>query len=306
MKSIKIAARPSTLALAQANCVRSLLLNLPVSLNISIVPVSTKGDGDKSNFLYQSGSVGLFTSEVEKAVLSRKADIAVHSYKDLPTAITPGLTVAAVPKREVAADVLIASAPAASIDDLPAGATVGTSSLRRIALLLSLRSDLKCVPLRGNVETRIKKLDAGKFDAIVVAQAGLIRLKLADRISAVLPPEQFIPAPAQGALAVQIRCEDTELAELVRQINDENSRITAQAERTVLENLHGGCSIPIGVWSQISRNKITIVAIVCDLEGKKCVKLSDTGHIDKARKIAEELAQKLLKAGGAQILSTFE
>lgn len=302
MKSIKIASRASKLALIQSNHIRNLLTNLCSDVEISIVKVSTKGDHDKSDFLYKSESVGFFTSEVEKAILDGRADLAVHSLKDLPTTVTTGLVVAAVPKRESAADALVASGQVTCLDDLPAGATVGTSSLRRIAQLHHFRPDLKIVPLRGNVETRVRKVTTGQIDAIVVAQAGLNRLGLSDKISAILPLQEFIPAPAQGALAVQIRTGDGELAELVSQIDDKHSRITAETERCVLAATQGGCSIPLGAYAQIQGDTIIIDAMVCDIEGEKYIRLSKTGPIDEAKICAEKLAQELLTSGGQEIL----
>jgi len=256
MRPLKIASRASKLALVQSNHIRNLLKNLSDGIEISIVKVSTKGDRDKSDFLYKSDSMGFFTSEVENAVLDGRADIAVHSLKDLPTAGTKGLVVAAVPKRESVADALIANrgfrglhglntnkksvkSVQSVVAALPAGAIVGTSSLRRIAQLRRLRDDLKCVPLRGNVETRVSKVASGKIDAAIIACAGLNRLGLADKISAILSPQEFLPAPAQGALAVQIRTADGELAELVSQLDDKHSRITVETERTILTSMHG-------------------------------------------------------------------
>jgi hydroxymethylbilane synthase len=303
MRPLKIATRASKLAMIQTNQVRKLLENICPGIKISIVKVSTKGDRDKSDFLYKTDSIGFFTSELENALLDGRADIAVHSFKDLPTLLTPSLVVAAVPKRESPADVLVASEKIGSIGDLPADATIGTSSLRRIAQLYLLRDDIKCVPLRGNIETRIRKVTDGQVDAIVVAHAGLIRLGLTEKISVVLSPKEFIPAPAQGALAVQIRADDSELAELLAQIDDTNSRITAETERCVLEFLHGGCSIPLGVYSEINTDTITIDAIICDLGGKNYIRRSTTSPIDQAKTSAKKLAQQLLDDGGKEILA---
>ncbi|MGD2094890.1 MAG: hydroxymethylbilane synthase [Phycisphaerales bacterium] len=302
MRPLKIASRGSKLAMIQSNYIRDLLEKLVSSIGISIVKISTKGDSDKSDFLYKTDSKGFFTSEVEKAVLDGRADLAVHSFKDLPTAYTEGLKIAAVPKRESVADALITSGQADSIATLPAGATVGTSSLRRISQLHRLRDDLKCVPLRGNVETRVSKVTQGKVNAAIVACAGLNRLGLADKISAILPPEEFLPAPAQGALAVQIRTDDSELAELVSQLDDKHSRITAETERNILTAMHGGCSIPLGAYCQISGETITIDAMISDVEGKQYIKRSRAGRIDEAKTCAEELAQEMLDAGGREIL----
>jgi len=302
MRSLKIASRASKLALVQSNYICNLLKNLSGDIDISIVEISTKGDRDKSDFLYKTNSMGFFTSEVENALLDDRADIAVHSLKDLPTACTEGLVVAAIPKRESVADALITSSKAPSIAALPVGATVGTSSLRRISQLRKLRDDIKCVPLRGNVETRVSKVATGKVDAAVIACAGLNRLGLADKISAILRPREFLPAPAQGALAVQIRTDDNELAELVSKLDDKNSRIAVEAERAILSSMHGGCSIPLGVYSQISDEKITIDAVISDIEGYKYIKRSKTADINESQSCAEELAQELLNAGGREIL----
>lgn len=302
MRPLKIASRASKLALVQSNYICNLLKNLSSNIEISIVEISTKGDRDKSDFLYKTDSMGFFTSEVENALLDGRADLAVHSLKDLPTACTEGLVIAAIPKRESVADALIASSQASSVAALPAGATVGTSSLRRIAQLRRLRDDIKCVPLRGNVETRISKVASGQVDAAVIACAGLNRLGLEDKISAILPPQEFLPAPAQGALAVQIRTDDNELAELVAKLDDKKSRIAVEAERAILSSMHGGCSIPLGVYSQISGDNMIIDAVISDVEGDKYIKRSKTANINEAKFCAEELAQELLNAGGREIL----
>ena len=302
MRHIRIASRASKLALVQANYIRNLLQNLSRDVEISIVEVSTKGDRDKSDFLYKSESIGFFTSEVEKAILDGKADIAVHSLKDLPTTPAPGLLVAAIPKRESPADALVASGQVSSIEDLPAGATVGTSSLRRIAQLKHQRKDLQCVPLRGNVETRIGKVLSGQIDAAVVACAGLNRLGLAEKISAILPPQDFIPAPAQGALGVQIRADDSELAALLGPVDDGQSRIAVEAERAVLAVLQGGCSIPLGVYAHILGEAITIDAMISDLEGKEYIRRSKTDSLNNVETSAKKLAEELLTAGGQKIL----
>lgn len=302
MKPVRIASRASKLALIQANLVRKLLEDICPDIESSIVEISTKGDRDKSDFLYQSESRGLFTCEVENALIDGRADLAVHSLKDLPIMQRPGLVVAAMAQRESPADALVTTYKVDSIADLPPGTVIGTSSLRRIAQLYLLRDDIKCVPLRGNVETRIRKVMEGRINAIVIACAGLNRLGLADKISVILPPKEFIPAPAQGALAVQIRAEDNELAGLVTQIDDNNTRIAVEAERSVLESMHGGCSIPLGVYSEIHDKTITIDAIICDIEGKRYARRSVTSSIDQAKTSAKKLARQLLADGGQEIL----
>jgi hydroxymethylbilane synthase len=302
MKPIRIASRASKLALAQTNIVKSSLETLFPGIEISVVTISTKGDRDKSDFLYKSESVGFFTSEVEKAILDGTADLAVHSLKDLPTATTPELVIAAIPKRQSPADALVTSEKTASIKELPAGATIGTSSIRRIAQLRHIRNDLKCVPLRGNVETRVRKVTTGQVNAIVVACAGLNRLGMSDKISAVLAPEQFLTAPGQGALAVQVRAEDTKLAELVSQLDDEPTRIATQAERCVLAAMHGGCSIPLGVYARIIGDRLAIDAMIADIDGKNLIKRSSSSPVSQSMDCAQKLAEELLEAGGKEIL----
>jgi len=302
MNPIRIATRTSKLALIQSDYARKLLQKLDPDVDISILEITTKGDRDKSDFLYKSGSVGFFTTEVENALLDNRADLAVHSLKDLPTAATPGLTVAAIPKRESVADALVTSADTTSIEDLPKGATIGTSSLRRIAQLKNIRDDLNCFPLRGNVETRINKVTKGQIDAAILACAGLNRLGAADKIAAILDPDKFIPAPAQGALAFQVRKDDTELLELVEKLDDKNSRITAEAERHILATMQGGCSIPLGVYAHIEDDNITINAMISDIDGKNLIKRSSSGPVTQSIQVAENLAEKLFEADAGKIL----
>ena len=302
MRTIRIATRASKLALAQSHYVASCLKNISDDIDISIVEISTKGDRDRSDFLYKTGTVGFFTSEVENALLDSRADLAVHSFKDLPTAISPGLMIAAVPKRENPADALVCVKSAASIETLPKGATVGTSSLRRIAQVKNIRPDLDCVPLRGNVETRIAKVGSGNIDAIVIAAAGLNRLGLSEKITAILPPKIFVPAPAQGALAVQIREDDTELEKMVKKLDVKDARITAETERCVLAAMHGGCSIPLGVYARIEDDKIIVDAVISDLDGKNLIRRSAVDSVENAVDCAARLAEELLDAGGKNIL----
>ena len=304
MKSLTIATRGSKLALIQADNVRQMLQKRRPELDISIVEVFTKGDRDKSDFLHRPESVGFFTSEVENAVLEGRADIAVHSLKDLPTATTSGLCIAAIPPRESPADALVCAGRADSLIALPPGATVGTSSLRRIAQVRQIRKDLKCVPLRGNVETRLKKVETGQLDAAIIACAGVNRLGLSEKISAVLAPDKFIPAPAQGALAVQTRTEDAETIELLGEIDDPNSRFAAETERMVVAALHGGCSIPLGVFCRVKGDRLEIHAMLSDSDGDKCIRLSETCAIDDAADCAQRLAEEMLANGGREILES--
>ena len=302
MKEIKIATRASKLALAQANQTMRSLLLLDPNCQVSLVEISTKGDRDKSDFLYKVGSMGFFTSEVEQALLDGRADVAVHSLKDLPTTITKGLTISAIPQREQVSDVIVAARDIASVQDFPKGATVGTSSLRRITQLKLIRPDLDCQPLRGNVETRIRKVQEGQVDAIVIAQAGLNRLNLSDNISLILPPEEFIPAPGQGALAIQTREDNTELCRLVSRLEDPSTRISVQTERRILAGLHGGCSIPLGVFSLIEKDTIHISAVLCNLAATKHIRKTVSCPIDMALETADIITQQILAEGGKDIL----
>jgi hydroxymethylbilane synthase len=302
MRQIRIASRASKLALTQSNTVKQLLEKLSPEAEFSIVRVSTRGDRDKSDFLYKSEFVGFFTAEVEKALLDGRGDLAGHSLKDLPTEGSPNLRVAAILKREYVADALVAADRAGSVNELPRGATVGTSSLRRIAQLKHLRGDLNCVPLRGNVETRVRKVFAGEVDAAVVACAGLHRIGLDKNISAVLAPEEFLTAPGQGALAVQIRAEDSELAELVGKLDDPPTRVATEAERCVLAAMRGGCSIPLGVYARPADNRLMIDAMIADIDGKNLIRRCSSSTVDESRSCAVKLAEGLLEAGGRDIL----
>ncbi len=309
MKQIRIATRGSKLALVQAELVANLLRKLTNDFEVSLITVTTKGDRDRlvpqvTDFLHKSDARGVFTSEVENTLLDGRADLAVHSLKDLPTADTPDLLIAAIPARENPADALVASKKVGSLSDLPLGATIGTSSPRRIALLRHFRSDLNIVPLRGNVETRVHKVATGEIDAAVVACAGLNRLGLADKISAVLAPEDFLPAPGQGALAVQTHAENTEAIALVSRFDDRPTRIVTQAERCVLTAMHGGCRIPLGAYARVVDDKLVIDAMIADLDGKTLIRRSRSATLEEAQSCAEQLAEELLSAGGREILQT--
>jgi hydroxymethylbilane synthase len=294
MRRLRIASRPSKLALAQASLVADMLRKVAPGLEIDIVEVTTTGDRDNRDFLSKAPTVGFFTSEVEQALVDRRADIAVHSLKDLPTAPNPSLIVAAIPPREEVCDVVISSHPAGSLADLPHGARVGTSSLRRTAQLLHTRGDLKCLPIRGNVETRIAKLDRGDYDAIVLAAAGLNRLHLAGRISLRLRPEEFLVAPGQGALAVQVRADATDVIACASRIDHMPTRLVVEAERHVLAALHGGCSIPLGVFSSIDAQELRLSAVLASPDGKEVVRTSLTGAMTDGMELAGLVAAELL------------
>jgi len=301
MNPIRIATRGSRLALVQADLVKRALLARDPRLDISLVIISTKGDQDPADFLYKSQSVGFFTSEVEKALLDGAADLAVHSLKDLPTAPAPGLVLAAVPLRDSPADALIA--PVSSLADLPPGAVVGTSSLRRLAQLKLLRNDLRGVPLRGNVETRIAKVESRQIDAAIVACAGMNRLGLSHKIAMTFPPEDFIPAPAQGALALQIRSDDQPLQNLLAKLDHPETRLAVEAERAILAAMKGGCSIPLGVYASVRDDALTIRAFLSDPDARTVIRKTQSAPLDQANRLAADLAMLLLETGGREILA---
>lgn len=304
MKTLTVATRSGPLALAQTQIVIEALKKAHSDIAIEIKTVVTKGDSDRKTALWNLEGTGFFTSKLEDALLAGEAEFAVHSFKDLPTEIREGLKIAAVCNREFAEDCLVGAAGINSIDKLPAAAKVGTSSLRRIAQLKHLRPDLEAVPVRGNVKTRLEKLDAGKFDAIILACAGLERLGLAEKISLIFDPTEFIPAAAQGALAVQTRADDSQTNEIVSAIDNSDARTTTFAERKVLSVMQCGCHAPVGVFAQITGDNIRIHAFVSDLEGKNLIKRQIAGPITSADSLAGQLAKDLLTSGGSKILES--
>lgn len=302
MKILTVATRGGVLAIAQTEIVTDALKKIYPDLRVEIKKVTTKGDRDRRTVLWNLKETGFFTSLLEDALLASEADCAVHSLKDLPTRQRDGLTIAAVCDRQFAEDCLIATDAVSSIEQLRPSAKIGTSSLRRVAQLKRLRADLQPTPIRGNVTTRIKKLEEGGFDAILLARAGVERLGLSEKISFCFDPRQFIPAPAQGALAVQTRSDDMATNKLVAAIDDKNARTITFAERQVLVTMQCGCHAPVGVFAEVMREKIKIYAFISDLEGKNFISRTITGQISDADKLAEELASKLLSAGGEKIL----
>jgi hydroxymethylbilane synthase len=246
---------------------------------------------------------GFFTSQVEDALLAGEADLAVHSFKDLPTRLREGLTIAAVCDRAFPEDCLVSPNPISAIEQLGNSAKIGTSSLRRAVQIRRLRKDLEPVPIRGNVQTRIRKLDKGEFDAVILARAGLERLGLGDKISFCFDPRNFIPAPAQGALAVQTRETDIEIGKVVAAIDDEKVRMVTFAERQVLATMQCGCHAPVGAFANIVGDNIEICAFISDLQGENLVRREIVGPASKGQALAEQLAQELLQDGGREILA---
>ena len=306
MKSLTVATRGGALAIAQTEHVIATLKKIHPGLKIRIREITTTGDKDRRTALWALKETGFFTSQVEDALTSHEADFAVHSFKDLPTAQREGLAIGAVFDRNFVEDCLVAALPVESIDQLPAGAKIGTSSLRRAAQLRHLRDDLEPTPIRGNVHTRLRKLDTNEFDAILLARAGLERLGLADKISFIFDPGVFIPAPAQGALGIQTRADDDETNEIIAAIDDDNARITTAAERKILTTMQCGCHAPVGAYAEIDDGDIHIRAFISDLQGKNFISREVTGPAKDVENLAENLATELLNAGGREILESLE
>jgi hydroxymethylbilane synthase len=306
MDVLTAATRGGDLAIAQTRIIISALKKTHPDIQIKIKKITTKGDRDKRTALWDLKSSGFFTSQVEDALLSGQADFAVHSFKDLPTQQREGLALTAICERTFPEDCLIANDSVDSIKQLPQSAKIGTSSLRRAAQIRHLRADLKPAPIRGNVPTRIKLLEEGKFDAIILARAGIERLGLGGKISLCFDPEQFIPAPAQGALAVQTRTDDSTATELIAAIDNEKLRTITFAERRVLVTMQCGCHAPVGAFAKIAANVMEICAFISDVEGKNFISRRLTGPAADADNLAEKIANDLLDAGGREILKKLE
>jgi hydroxymethylbilane synthase len=297
--------RGSELALWQARHVAERIAKLEGAPEIRLVPLRTAGDLQPEVALTAALGKAFFTGEIERALVAGEIDLAVHSLKDLPTASPPELAIAAVLARDDPRDALISArgggAPA-TLAKLPAGARVGTSSPRRRAQLARLRPDLVATDLRGNVPTRLHKLDAGEYDALLLAAAGLRRLGLAGRIDELLAPECFYPAPGQGALAVQVRADDESTRFLVATLDDAGARAATTGERTVLGALEGGCQVPVGALGVVEGDRLRLAAIVAALDGREVVEGSLAGGVDEAAALGARLADDLLARGADAIL----
>ena len=303
-KVLTIATRGGRLAVAQTEIVISALKRIYPDIKIRIRKITTRGDRDRRTALWKLQTTGFFTSQVEDALLAGEADFAVHSFKDLPTRKREGLTIAAVCQRQFAEDCLIAADSVISIEQLRPSAKIGTSSLRRIAQIKHLIADVEPASIRGNVLTRIKRLTEGKFDAIILARAGIERLGLSGKISICFDPTQFISAPAQGALAVQTRTSDMATGKLLAALNDEKTRMLTFADRRILSTMQCGCHAPVGAFAEIAGDNIQIHAFISDLEGKNFISRQISGPAADADKLADKIANELLNAGGRKILQS--
>lgn len=293
--------RGSALARWQTEFVIAALQNIAPARRIELRVISTAGDRDKSTPLAELGALGVFTTELENALRKGEIDFAVHSLKDLPTDLADDLPLAAILERADARDVLV-SRHGVGLSELETGARVGTSSARRAAQLLALRPDLTIVPLRGNVDTRLKKAASGEYDAVVLAAAGVLRLGRADAITAYLTIEQMLPDPGQGALAVQVRTEDDETCALIAQLDHAPTRRAVTAERAFLQALGGGCRMPMAAYAQLENNLLYVRGMVASTDGKQLVRRELRGAPENASALGIALAQEILKNGGAEIL----
>jgi len=307
---LRVGTRRSALALAQTELVVAALRARRPGAKLEIVHVSTEGDERRDVPLTVLGGTGVFVKRIERALLANEIDLAVHSLKDVPTQLEPGLTLAAIPERADPRDALVVRAatapssasPACSIEELarerlpelPYGARVGTSSQRRAAQLLALRDDLELADVRGNVDTRLRKLDAGEYDALVLAAAGLDRLGRRDRVTRRLDPDELLPMVGQGALAVEVRADDAEALALAAAIDDEATRACVEAERAFLAALGGGCTLPVGALAEVQGADVRLRVALADTETRQVERRDDRGPRDTATTMASRLAAELL------------
>lgn len=299
---VKLGTRESKLALWQTEWVVKELSVAHPDREFELVHIRTKGDKILDSPLAKIGDRGLFVKEIEEALLSGKVDLAVHSLKDVPTEIAPGLVITAITRREDPRDCLL-SRRHACFADLPTGAKLGTSSLRRVAQLAALRPDLQFVSLRGNLDTRIRKLDELELDGIILAAAGLDRLGWTDLVVERLSPEICLPAVGQGALAIETRKSDDATRSLVQSLADLGTAACAAAERALLATLEGGCQVPIGALAVIERDEVWLRAAVASLDGRKLIRGERRGPVTEGDRLGHELGDDLLARGGREILA---
>jgi hydroxymethylbilane synthase len=304
---MNIGTRGSSLAMAQAETVRLQIAKLMPGEDIRLENIKTQGDRlslEEGLPAKDESPQGIFTRELDEALLSGRIRAAVHSLKDVPTTLPAGIRYGAFIKREDPRDALI-SRTGKDFFELPAQSKVGTSSPRRGAQIRVARTDLKVVPLRGNVDTRLSKLASGEVDAIVIAAAGLIRLGREGEITEVLPPEVMLPAPAQGILCVTIREDDKDLAGALKSLDDLKTRVCAEAERAFLKTLQGGCRVPVGALAALEGNTLILSGIIADISGDKIMRNSAEGSAKKPKELGDELARMFLENGAAEILRKF-
>ena len=301
IQDLRIGTRGSQLALYQANWVKEKLIQAHPTLKVTLIKIKTTGDRIQDAPLAKIGGKGLFVKEIEEALITRRIDLAVHSIKDVPTELPEGLHLSAITKREDPRDVFI-SGDGTLLKDLPQGAKVGTSSLRRQAQLLHFRGDFEMVPLRGNLDTRLKKLRAMNLHGIVLALAGVRRLGLESRITEIIPTEISIPAIGQGALGIEARVGDEEIEEHIRFLNDPASSIAIIGERAFLRRLEGGCQVPIAAFGRTVGSAIQMDGLVGTIDGKRLIRGHVEGTLEEAEPLGIKLAEVLLTKGAGKIL----
>jgi len=300
-KRLRIGTRGSALALCQAAWVGERLKDLFPGLEVEYITIKTKGDKILDVPLATVGGKGLFVKEIEEALLAGRIDCAVHSVKDIPTETHEALEIAAYPEREDPRDVLVARR-VSCFQDLPPGARIGTSSLRRRAQVLHLRPDLQVIPIRGNLDTRLKKLEKEALDGILLAAAGIRRMGLTSTITEILPPDRFIPAVGQGALGVEVRKDDPKVQEMIRRLDHPETRICVEAERAFLRRLAGGCQVPLGAYARLDGRTLILVGMVSDVGGRPLWSDRIHGPIHSPETLGRELAERILEAGALSIL----
>jgi hydroxymethylbilane synthase len=298
---LRIATRKSQLALWQAEHVAALMRRAHPGIAVALLPMSTKGDRIQDRSLAAIGGKGLFIKELEAALDDRRADMAVHSMKDVPGDLPDGLTITAVLPRVDARDALITSG-ALGLEDLPRGARLGTSSLRRQAQMLAVRPDLAIHTLRGNVDTRLRRLDAGELDAIVLACAGLVRLGLESRITTRLDPQVSLPAVGQGVIGIECRTGDSRTRDVLRALNDRATRIAVDAERAFAGRLGGSCQSPIAAYARVERDRLTLEGLVAEPDGSRLLRDTISGSAADPQSLGEQLAARVLAAGAGELL----
>ncbi len=303
-KKIVIGTRSSKLALWQAEYIADCLRKQYEGLEVELEHIMTRGDKILDVPLAKIGGKGLFTKELEVAMIENRIDLAVHSLKDMPTVLPEGLALTTITKRLDCGDALV-SPKYQTLENLPKGAKVGTSSLRRKAQLLNIRPDLDIHNLRGNVNTRLRKLEEENFDAIVLAVAGLKRLGFGDKITQIIPRKYCLPAVGQGALAIETRADDEEIKNMLSFLYDDKTADATIAERAFLAQVEGGCQVPVGVYGEVDEdNTLTVEAVIGSLDGKTIIRDKVTGKRENASELGETLAKKILASGGLEIMQS--
>jgi hydroxymethylbilane synthase len=301
MNVIRIGTRGSPLAVWQAEWVRSSLLALHPQYKVELVKIKTTGDKILDVPLAKVGGKGLFVKEIETALLEGQIDLAVHSMKDMPAEVPPGLCIGVVPERENPLDILI-SRNGHAFKDLPQGANLGSSSLRRGAQVRHIRPDITVQPLRGNLDTRIRKLETEGLDAIILAAAGVKRLGMESRVTEYMSEDIMLPAIGQGALSIEVREDDNAIRELIASMDHRETRLAVESERAFLTRLEGGCQVPIAAHAKIVGDQVDITGLVAEVDGSVLLRENMTGRVDKHEELGVKLADKLLEQGGRKIL----